>query len=77
MRLSKISRFGGTRQAAAIVISKDEDFALLKAANAGGPKVVWIRIGNAVRRALIRRLITAWPSVIEKLEEGYGIVEVR
>ncbi len=61
----------------AIIVSKDEDFALLKAANANGPKVVWIRIGNAVRRVLMRRLITVWPSVLEKLEEGYGLVEVR
>jgi predicted nuclease of predicted toxin-antitoxin system len=61
----------------AIIVSKDEDFALLKAANANGPKVVWIRIGNAVRRVLMRRLVTAWPSVLEKLEEGCGVVEVR
>jgi len=61
----------------AIIITKDEDFALLHAANADGPKVVWIRIGNAVRRVLLRRLVTAWPSVIAKLEEGNGVVEVR
>ncbi|MFZ1108099.1 MAG: DUF5615 family PIN-like protein [Rhodomicrobium sp.] len=61
----------------AIIISKDEDFALLKAGKANGPKVVWIRIGNAVRRVLMRRSVTAWPSVLEKLEEGFGVVEVR
>ncbi len=61
----------------AIIVTKDEDFALLKAADADGPKVVWIRIGNAVRRVLMQRLITAWPLVVEKLCEGYGVVEVR
>ncbi len=39
----------------AIIVSKDEDFALLRAADPTGPKVVWIRIGNAVRRVLLRR----------------------
>lgn len=60
-----------------IIVSKDEDFALPKAANSDGPKVVWVRIGNAVRRVLLQQLSSVWPSVIEKLEEGNGIVEVR
>jgi predicted nuclease of predicted toxin-antitoxin system len=61
----------------AIIVSKDEDFVLLKAINSGGPQVIWIRIGNAVRRVLMARLTTAWPSVIKKLSEGNGVVEVR
>lgn len=61
----------------AVIVTKDEDFALLKAANSAGPGVVWIRIGNAVRRVLLQRLAAAWPSVIARLEEGHGIVEVR
>lgn len=61
----------------AIIITKDEDFALLKAINAGGPQVVWIRIGNAIRRVLMHRLIMALPLIMEKLDEGSGIIEVR
>jgi len=61
----------------AIIISKDEDFALLKAANPNGPKVIWIRIGNAIRRVLFTRLDEAWPSVIEMLNEGHELIEVR
>lgn len=60
-----------------IVVSKDEDFALLKAANPEGPKVIWIRIGNAIRRVLLARLEAAWPSVIEMLNEGHELIEVR
>jgi predicted nuclease of predicted toxin-antitoxin system len=31
------------------IVSKDEDFVLLNAAEPDGPSVVWVRIGNAVR----------------------------
>jgi predicted nuclease of predicted toxin-antitoxin system len=61
----------------AIVVSKDEDFALLKAANPEGPKVIWIRIGNAIRRVLFARLDEAWPAVIEMVNEGHELIEVR
>jgi predicted nuclease of predicted toxin-antitoxin system len=71
----EIWRYAANRNA--IIVTKDEDFALLKAANAVGPAVVWIRIGNAVRRVLMQRLMRTWPRVIEKLAEGHGIVEVR
>lgn len=60
-----------------VIVSKDEDFALLKAANPEGPKVIWIRIGNAIRRVLFARLEEAWPSVMERLNEGHGVIEVR
>jgi len=60
-----------------VIVSKDEDFALLKAANPEGPKVIWIRIGNAIRRVLFTRLDEAWPSVIEMLNEGDELIEVR
>jgi predicted nuclease of predicted toxin-antitoxin system len=71
----EIWRYGETIDA--IIITKDEDFALLKARDANGPQVVWVRIGNAIRRVLLQRLATAWPTIIEKLEERHGIVEVR
>jgi len=61
----------------AIIISKDEDFALLRAAEPDGPRVIWIRIGNAIRRVLLARLEAAWPGVMENLNEGHGIIEVR
>jgi predicted nuclease of predicted toxin-antitoxin system len=37
----------------ACIITKDEDFALLQALDRAGPAVVWIRIGNAVRRVFV------------------------
>ena len=60
----------------AIVVTKDEDFVLLKTMDPAGPQVVWIRIGNAVNRVLLQRLDVAWPSVVEKLSKGEPVVEL-
>lgn len=61
----------------ACIVTKDEDFILLKAVRPGGPPVVWVRIGNAIRRVLVQRFATAWPMVEAKLEQGDDIVEIR
>ncbi|MEQ1717920.1 MAG: DUF5615 family PIN-like protein [Hyphomicrobium sp.] len=68
------------RQAAevgAVVVTKDEDFIILKTSDPDGPCVVWVRIGNAVRRVIIERISKIWPAVVAQLESGEQIVEIR
>lgn len=65
------------RQSGSCIVTKDEDFVLLHAADPSGPSVVWVRIGNAVRRIIVAKLAEVWPSVMAKLEQGEPIVEVR
>ena len=60
----------------AAIITKDEDFVLFQALERAGPAVVWIRIGNAVRRELLRRLPARWPAVISAIERGEKIIEM-
>ena len=60
----------------ACIVTKDEDFVLLQALDRAGPAVVWIRIGNAVRNVLMRRLPALWPEVMSAIERGEKIVEV-
>jgi predicted nuclease of predicted toxin-antitoxin system len=60
----------------ACIVTKDEDFVLLQALDRAGPAVVWIRIGNAVRSVLMRRLPALWPEVMSAIERGEKIVEV-
>lgn len=60
----------------ATLVSKDEDFLLLKLADPDGPKVVWIRFGNTTRRDVIKRLEARWPLILAALDRD-GIVEVR
>jgi len=61
----------------ACIVTKDEDFTLLQALDRSGPVVVWIRIGNAVRGVLLRRLPGIWPAVISAIERGDKVIEVR
>jgi len=64
------------REASTCIVTKDEDFVLLHAIDRDGPPVVWVRIGNATRDALIGRLSPLWPGVAAALERGEKIVEV-
>jgi predicted nuclease of predicted toxin-antitoxin system len=61
----------------AIIITKDEDFAERTARTNAGPVVVWLRIGNATNRALLEWLTPRWAEIIELLESGNRLVEVR
>jgi predicted nuclease of predicted toxin-antitoxin system len=64
------------RENDACIVTKDEDFILLQALDRAGPAIVWIRIGNAVRSVLLRRLPILWPAVIAAIERGERIIEV-
>ena len=65
------------RDLGASILTKDEDFVLLQALDRVGPAIVWIRIGNAVRRVLLRRLPLLWPAVMAAIERGEKVIEVR
>jgi predicted nuclease of predicted toxin-antitoxin system len=60
----------------AIIVTKDEDFSMLAAASPEA-RVLWVRIGNAVNRALLARFERAWSEIVGYLEEGAQIVELR
>lgn len=64
------------RETSACIVTNDEDFVLLQALDRDGPAIVWIRIGNAVRNVLLRRLPMLWPAVIAAIERGEKIIEV-
>jgi predicted nuclease of predicted toxin-antitoxin system len=60
----------------AIIVTKDEDFALL-AATRPGPRVLWVRTGNLVNRLLLARFERAWPEVLTHLQSDTRVVELR
>jgi predicted nuclease of predicted toxin-antitoxin system len=59
------------------IVTKDEDFVLLQANDPTGAKVVWVRIGNAIKRVLLQRVAIAWSQVVAQLEAGAKVVELR
>jgi predicted nuclease of predicted toxin-antitoxin system len=59
-----------------VIVSKDEDFVFLRTLNREGPCVVWLRVGNARKLALIERIKTALPEIVQRLAEGERLIEV-
>lgn len=65
-----------TRDAGAIVITKDDDFLRLLERQGPPPQVVWITLGN-VRNARMPEVIEQhWPSVAAQIAEDEPLVEL-
>lgn len=61
---------------AAVIVTKDEDFALRAQLREGGPQVVWVRYGNVRRAELLRRFAAAWPEVVDLVARGESLIEL-
>ena len=59
----------------AIIITKDEDFAVHRVLH-GGPTVVWVRTGNTRRAEFLRRMDADFSAIINALERGETLVEI-
>lgn len=64
-------------QRAAVIVTKDRDFAIWAAARRQGPQVVWVRMGNATTAALIAWLEPRWTAIENALRDGTHLVEIR
>lgn len=60
----------------AVIVTKDDDFIHLSRARSG-PAIVWVTSGNTSRQILLDRLEKIFPQIIDALEAGERIVEVR
>ena len=61
---------------AAVIISKDEDFALRATRADEGPQIIWVRVGNTRRAATIQWFSVLLPSLVSALERGDKVVEI-
>ncbi|NKY48640.1 DUF5615 family PIN-like protein [Nocardia vermiculata] len=63
----------------AVVITKDEDFILIGRAckTDVAPPVVWIRIGNCSKKALLEAFLPILPTIVRLVDGGEMVVEVR
>jgi predicted nuclease of predicted toxin-antitoxin system len=59
----------------AVLITKDRDFSLLRAASRDGPAILWVRIGNADNRTLSAKILRALPEIIGAVERGETVIE--
>jgi predicted nuclease of predicted toxin-antitoxin system len=61
----------------AVIVTKDQDFVALAKRNPSGPQVVWIRLGNVTNAALWKSLRPLLLEILEGLEAGERLIEVR
>lgn len=59
----------------AVLVTKDRDFSLLRAAEKQGPIVLWVRVGNIDNRALVRQILSAMPQIGEAVARGEAVIE--
>lgn len=59
----------------AFIISKDEDFLILRLPDRFG--FIWLRVGNATTKYLVGWLEARWEQVNELLAAGERLVELR
>ena len=60
----------------AILVTKDRDFPLRRAASNDGPTILWVRVGNIGNRKLIELTLRALPAVISAVERGEVVIEL-
>lgn len=60
-----------------ILLTKDEDFAERTFRTEDGPQIIWLRIGNCTNSALNAWLAPLWPTILQQLESGNRLIEVR
>ena len=60
-----------------VIITKDEDFISLSLQSGGENQVVWVRLGNCRTPALLAAFETAMPKLIQALQQGDHVVELR
>jgi predicted nuclease of predicted toxin-antitoxin system len=73
---SDLEIWRAAEERAAVIVSKDEDFALRAQLSDTGPPVVWVRSGNVRTGELLRRWSQLWPGVREALGRGERLVEI-
>lgn len=60
----------------AVIVTKDEDFAVRRALDSNGPAIVWVRFGNTTKSELLVRFSAHLNDIISALERGEGLIEI-
>lgn len=59
------------------IVTMDEDFQHLSARFGSPPQVVWVRLGNVRRQALLDTFASLLPDLRSGLESGTAVIEIR
>ena len=59
----------------AVLVTKDRDFPIRRAASNDGPTILWVRVGNMSNRKLIELALQALPAIIDAIERHEAVIE--
>ena len=59
----------------AVLVTKDRDYPLRRAARNDGPAILWVRVGNTGNRKLIELVLRTLPAIIDAIERDEAVVE--
>ena len=60
----------------AVIVTKDEDFAVRRVLEGKGPSIVWVRFGNTTRAEALARFEQHLRGILDALQQGEGLVEI-
>ena len=60
-----------------VIVTKDEDFISLSLQGGTETQVVWVRLGNCRTPALLAAFENALPKLVQALQQGGRVVELR
>jgi len=60
-----------------VLVTKDEDFPAMMLLDGRSPVVVWVRVGNTRRRALLQWFEPLISRIIELVTAGNQLIELR
>jgi predicted nuclease of predicted toxin-antitoxin system len=60
-----------------VVVTKDEDFVFLASRAGQSARVVWVRMGNCRNDTLLDAFGQLLPQIVEALDTGNRVVEIR
>ena len=61
----------------AVIVTKDEDYAVRSVALGAPPQILWLRIGNCRNGPLVNALSASIATAFDAFERGERIVEIR
>jgi predicted nuclease of predicted toxin-antitoxin system len=65
------------REQGCALITKDEDFVAIRQRASDGVTVVWLRIRNSSRQALLAWFIPRLPEIVTLIDAGEPLIELR
>jgi predicted nuclease of predicted toxin-antitoxin system len=60
----------------ATIITKDEDFVTLSNISSHAPPVVWVRVGNIGKQALLRWMVPMLTRIVSEIKSGEKLIEI-